>query len=98
VVVAVAAASPALTHGAGLLVVCGDDGSKLGFKPETRHPGFPHRVVRFDGSMSAWTELADAPFSRATMPSTRWRGGFVIPSGEARPGYRTPEVWTVRVK
>lgn len=96
--VAVAAASPALMHGGGLCVVCGDDGSKLGFKPETQHPGFPHRVTMFDASAGAWRELADAPFSRATMPSTEWRGGFVIPSGEVRPGYRTPEVWMVRVK
>ena len=96
--VAVAAASPAPSFQDALLVVCGDDGSKLGFKPETQHPGFPHRVQCFDVAAGEWRILSEAPFSRATTPSVPWRGGFVIPSGEARPGYRTPEVWMVRAK
>lgn len=96
--VAVAAASPALMFQQTLLVVCGDDGSRLGFKPETQHPGFPHRAQGFDFAASKWLPLNEAPFSRATVPTVPWRGGFVLPSGEARPGYRTPEVWMVRTK
>lgn len=96
--VAVAAASPALMFQDALLVVCGDDGSRLGFKPETQHPGFPHRVQCFNFAASEWCILSEAPFSRATVPSVPWRGGFVLPSGEARPGYRTPEVWMVKAE
>jgi N-acetylneuraminic acid mutarotase len=97
--VAVAAASPAPVVGQSILLVAGDDGSKFGFKPETEHPGFPRDAFAFDAASLKWTTLNGAtPFSRATVPATAWRGGFVIPSGEARPGYRTNEVWMLRVK
>lgn len=96
--VTVAACSPAPSTDEGLLVLCGDDGKKVGFKPETSHPGFPHRALFFNAAKRTWTELADGPFSRATVPTTFWKGRFVIPSGEARPGYRTPEVWSVDIR
>jgi N-acetylneuraminic acid mutarotase len=91
---AVAAPSPAPLLGTSrLLVISGDDGTKVNFKPETQHPGFPHSVLAYDTAADAWTELPDAPFSRATAPTALWRGLIVVPSGEARPGYRSPEVW-----
>jgi N-acetylneuraminic acid mutarotase len=97
--VAVAAASPAPVVGNSIFVVAGDDGSKFGFKPETEHPGFPRDAFAFDATSLKWTRLDEVtPFSRATVPATAWLGGFVIPSGEARPGYRTNEVWMLRVK
>jgi N-acetylneuraminic acid mutarotase len=97
--VAVAAASPAPVVGQSILLVAGDDGSKFGFKPETEHPGFPRDAFVFDAVSLKWERLnAVTPFSRATVPATTWRGGFVVPSGEARPGYRTNEVWMLRVK
>ena len=92
--VAVAAASPAPVMGKMIHLIAGDDGSRLGFKPETEHPGFPRDAFMFDAASSAWrTTPSSIPFSRATVPVTAWRGGFVIPSGEVRPGYRTNEVW-----
>jgi N-acetylneuraminic acid mutarotase len=91
---AVAAASPAPHDGASrLLVISGDDGTRVGFKPETQHPGFPRSVLAYDVTADAWTTVGDAPFSRATVPTTQWRGLWIIASGEARPGYRSPEVW-----
>jgi N-acetylneuraminic acid mutarotase len=97
--VAVAAVSPAPVVGKSVFLFAGDDGSKFGFKPETEHPGFPRDAFGFDVDSSKWHPLdAPTPFSRATVPSTEWRGGFVVPSGEARPGYRTNEVWMLRVK
>jgi N-acetylneuraminate epimerase len=93
---AVAAPTPAQLMKTGLLVISGDDGSKVGFKPETQHPGFQHSVMEFDVTTSQWKPLPDAPFSRATVPVTEWRDGFVIPNGEVRPGYRTNEVWWVK--
>jgi N-acetylneuraminic acid mutarotase len=91
---AVAAASPApVIQGNRLLVVSGDDGSKLGFKPETQHPGFPRDVLAYDPGADRWQRLGEAPFSRATVATAVWNGGTVFPNGEARPGYRTPEVW-----
>ena len=96
--VTVAACTPAPSLKSGLLVICGDDGSKVGFKPETKHPGFPHAVLTYDVASGAWQRLQEGPFSRATVPTVEWEGRFVIPSGEARPGYRTPEVWAVEAK
>jgi N-acetylneuraminate epimerase len=97
--VAVAAVSPAPVLGNSLFLIAGDDGSKVGFKPETEHPGFPRDQFVFDATLQKWTTLSGiAPFSRATVPMTKWRDGFVVPSGEARPGYRTNEVWMMRAK
>ncbi len=92
--VAVAAPSPAmLISPHELLIASGDDGSKLGFKPETEHPGFPRDTLLFDTVTNAWHQAEPVPFSRATAPTTEWQGDFIIPNGEARPGYRTNEVW-----
>jgi N-acetylneuraminate epimerase len=93
---AVAAPSPApLADAWHLLVISGDDDTKTTFKPPTEHPGFPHGVLSYDASADKWDELGDSPISRATVPTAQWRGRFVIPNGEVRPGYRTPEVWTL---
>lgn len=97
--VAVAAVSPAPVVGSSIFLIAGDDGAKVGFKPETEHPGFPRDAFAFDVSALKWSTLSVVtPFSRATVPMAAWRDGFVIPSGEARPGYRTNEVWLLRVK
>jgi N-acetylneuraminate epimerase len=94
---AVAAPSPAPLVAADsvLLVISGDDGTKVGYKPETAHPGFPRDVLAYDIGRDAWSNAGQAPFSRATAPTTVWRGRALIPNGEARPGYRSPEVWTL---
>lgn len=91
---AVAAPSPApLLAGTRLLVISGDDGLNIRFKPETKHPGFPHGILAYDTVANTWTDLPDAPFSRGTVPATQWGDLVVIPCGEARPGYRSTEVW-----
>ena len=94
---AVAAASPApLVDGSSLLVISGDDGVNVGFDPPARHPGFPRDVLAFDVNAETWSvRQGQVPFSRATMPVTWWRHRWIIPTGEARPGYRSPEVWSL---
>jgi N-acetylneuraminate epimerase len=96
--VAVAAPSPAPATSTSLFILSGDDGSKFGFKPETEHPGFPRDALRFESGEGRWSNVGPVPFSRATVPTAAWRGTFVIPSGEARPGYRTPEVWQLDLR
>jgi N-acetylneuraminate epimerase len=94
---AVAAPSPAPMSGATrLLVIGGDDGKHVGFKPETEHPGFPRDVLEYDAAADKWGQAGQAPFSRGTVPAVQWRGMTVIPNGEVRPGYRTPEVWGMK--
>lgn len=94
----VAAASPAPCDAAALFLLSGDDGSKAGFKPGIEHPGFPRNALRFEAGEGRWSDAGEIPFSRATVPTTRWRETFVILNGETRPGYRTNEVWELDLR
>ncbi len=89
----VAAPSPAPIAGGRILLLAGDDGSRAGFKPLDRHPGFPGSVLAYEPAQDRWSEAGRVPAPRATAPCVEWRGGFVVPSGEVRPGERSPEVW-----
>lgn len=96
---AAAAPSPApWVADSRLLVISGDDGKKVGFKPETAHPGFPRDVLAYDVTGDTWSLAGEAPFSRATVPTAVWDQQVVIPNGEARPGYRSPEVWSLHAE
>ena len=90
---AVAAPSPAIVDGKRLLIVGGDDGSKVDFKPVSEHPGFPRDVLAYDSERDAWSVAGEVPFSIVTAPLVSWQGRSVIPSGEVRPRVRAPEVW-----
>lgn len=95
---AVAAPSPAINFQNILLVVSGDDGKLVNFEPKSAHPGFPKNVLGYDPRADKWMDLGDSPLSRATAPVVSWQNLSVIPNGEARPGYRTPEVWGLESK
>ncbi len=92
----VAAPSPAPIIDATLLLIGGDDGSLANFQPTERHPGFPRVAQALDLRTGSWSQFNHLPVVRATLPAVPWRGFFVLPSGEVRPGVRSPEVWTVR--
>lgn len=91
----VAAPSPAPTLGrTELLVLGGDDGSHVDFKPLDQHPGFSRRILAYDTRADAWTARGELPFSLVTVPQVPWRGYVVVPGGECRPGTRSPQVWS----
>lgn len=90
-----AAPSPALYAGGHFIILSGDDGSALGFSPVEKHPGFRRKQLIYDPMADRWKEGDDIPFSLVTTPVISWRGGFVLPGGEARPRVRTPVVWMV---
>jgi N-acetylneuraminic acid mutarotase len=92
---AAAAPSPAPVDESGFLVLGGDDGSKVGFTPPERHPGFNKGILRFDRKSERWVAAGEMPAARVTVPCVRWNGLWVVPSGEARPGVRSPEVWAL---
>lgn len=94
---AVAAPSPAIHYKSQLLIVSGDDGELVNFEPKSAHPGFPKTILGYDLKANRWAVAAPSRLSRATVPVVPWQGMFVIPNGEARPGYRTPEVWGMRL-
>jgi len=91
---AVAAPSPAPADGSGFFILGGDDGANVGFTPPERHPGFERSILRFDGKTASWTEAGPLPAPRVTAPVVRWNNLWVVPSGELRPGVRSPEVWS----
>jgi N-acetylneuraminic acid mutarotase len=87
--VSVAAPSPAFN----LLVLGGDDGAQVN-TPPTAHKGFPRDVLAYDAKADTWCVGSEVPFSLVTTTVVEWNGHIVIPGGEARPGVRSPEVWT----
>jgi N-acetylneuraminic acid mutarotase len=89
-----AAASPAPVVDGRIYLIAGDDGARVGFQPVENHPGFPARILAYDLAANAWHPAGETPAPRATLPVVAWRGRFILPSGEVRPGVRSPEVWS----
>jgi N-acetylneuraminic acid mutarotase len=88
------APSPAPANDArGFLVLGGDDGSQVGVTPPQGHKGFSKSVLRYDATADKWTPAGDLPAARVTTPCARWEGMWIVPTGEAFPGVRSPEVW-----
>jgi solute:Na+ symporter, SSS family len=91
-----AAPSPAPALGPShLLLLGGDDGSRAGFQPLAAHPGFSRTTLAYHTITDTWTATGDVPAPRVTVPAVWWKDRIVVPSGEMRPGVRSPEVWTV---
>jgi N-acetylneuraminic acid mutarotase len=90
-----AAPSPAPAHDAGFDVLGGDDGSQVGVAPE-KHTGFRKEVLRYDAKANKWIAHGELSASRVTVPCAEWNGAVVIPSGEVRPGVRSPDVWRAK--
>jgi N-acetylneuraminate epimerase len=94
---AVAAPSPApVVEKSHILVLSGDDGTKVDFKPLERHPGFAKDVLAYNIASQTWTKAGEVPVTQVTVPVVAWHGRYVLPNGEIRPGVRTPDVWTLR--
>lgn len=87
-----AAPSPAPVDATGFSLLGGDDGSQVGVAPD-RHRGFSSRVLRYDASDSRWEVVGEVPAPRVTVPCVPWNGRWIVPSGERRPGVRSPDVW-----
>ena len=93
---AVAAPSPAPVLGRSqILVLSGDDGTKVGFQPLDEHPGFAKDILAYNTVKDTWSRMGEVPVTQVTVPAVAWRGRHVIPNGEIRPGVRTPEVWSL---
>jgi N-acetylneuraminic acid mutarotase len=95
--VSVAAPSPAPVANGRLLILGGDDGAQVN-TPPTEHKGFPRDVLAYDVNSGVWSVADEMPVSRVTVPAVPWRGCAVIPNGEARPGVRSPQVWSLSIQ
>ncbi|MGH9371805.1 MAG: galactose oxidase [Vicinamibacterales bacterium] len=89
----VAAPSPGPALESGPIVLGGDDGTQGGVAPD-EHRGFSKRVLLHDRKSGTWRQIGELPAPRVTVPLVRWDQRWVIPSGEARPGVRSPDVWS----
>ena len=103
----IAAAGPAIPLGDKQLVFLpGDDGEFFERRMELadRHPVFPRRSYIYDTAADAWLRGDEIPATvdglatatPVTTPTVAWRGRTVIPSGEIKPGVRTPAILTAR--
>lgn len=58
------------------------------------HPGFSRDVLAFHTITNTWARVGELPTgSHVTTTAVKWGDAFVIPSGEIRPGVRSPTVW-----
>ncbi|MCX8037171.1 MAG: sodium/solute symporter [Candidatus Sumerlaeia bacterium] len=90
----VGAPSPAAPLGqSSFLILGGDDGSNVGFQPPAAHPGFSKVILAYHTITDTWKTAGEAPMAHVTTPLVRWGADFAIPSGEVRPGVRSPAVW-----
>ena len=88
-----AAPGPApLVGGGWLALLGGDDGSRYGFQPVAQHPGFPRRIILWHPGQKSFRSGGSLAAPRVTTPAVMWGDEIVIPSGEARPGVRSPVV------
>lgn len=81
---------------AALEKVSGEEKQKLWNEKDamlSNHPGFSKDILAFNTRSKVWTKMdqisGDSP---VTTTAFLWNGTVVIPSGEVRPGIRTPKV------
>ncbi len=96
--VAVAAPNPASVIDSKILILGGDDGALVNFEPKSKHPGFPRSILAFDVKSQTWSRAGEVPFSLVTTNAVLWRDQIIVPGGEARPGVRSPQVWSAPIK
>jgi N-acetylneuraminic acid mutarotase len=57
------------------------------------HPGFSKDVLAYNTLKDCWTKIGELPgFGPVTTTAVKWNDDIFIPSGEIKPGRRTPEV------
>lgn len=76
-----------------------------------QHPGFSDEILAYHTITNTWTTVGKIPidhgpdpastpgmgiWATVTVPTVEWDGQWVIPSGEIRPGVRTPRVMTLQ--
>lgn len=62
------------------------------------HPGFGNKVILFNTLTKKTYELATLPETgQVTTTVVQWGDDFIIPSGEIRPGIRTPEILKIQI-
>lgn len=58
----------------------------------TAHNGFSRTIYLYNTVTDSWTTVGMLPASHVTTFAAKWDNDILIPSGEIKPGIRTPEV------
>ena len=65
------------------------------------HPGFPGAILSYNTVTDRWAEAGSFPlegtFAPVTTPVVFWNGKVIIPTGEIKPGVRSPQVLIAEV-
>ena len=83
----------------GAAIKAADEAEAAGLKKQqteilTNHPGFSKDILAYHTITDTWAKAGELPTtSHVTTVAVKWGDAFVIPSGEIRPGVRTPKVW-----
>lgn len=88
-----ASPSPAWVHDNVLRIIGGDTGSRAALAPSANHPGFSRSEYLFDADKRRWRVGEETPVASVTTNTVEWFGTYIVPTGEIRPGVRTPNVW-----
>ncbi|MBN2476433.1 MAG: sodium/solute symporter [Pirellulales bacterium] len=101
---AAAAPTPAMPLGqASFALIGGDEGVNTFQNLRSVHPGFLPEILVYHTITDTWTSRGAYPKDPAagvwppvTTNTAIWRGRYVVATGEARPGIRTPKVFWAR--
>lgn len=88
-----ASPSPAWVHDNVLSIFGGDTGSRANLAPSRDHPGFSRAEYLFDINKRQWRVGKETQVASVTTNTVEWFGTYIVPTGEIRPGVRTPNVW-----
>ncbi|MBI9016905.1 MAG: sodium/solute symporter [Phycisphaerae bacterium] len=96
-----------------IFVLSGADGSLLAKSSELKdnHPGFPKIAYTYHTITDNWIKVAghsvfdgtdyqkhvSSPANPVTTTAVNWDGKIIIPTGEVRPKFRSPTIWSVEL-
>lgn len=90
--------SPTLLMNGEPVIFGGDDGTQVGQDPQ-KHRGFRRAILRYvpgsDSVDASWLEIGQLPFGSVTTNAVPESSSIWIPTGENRPGIRTPNILKV---
>ncbi len=93
----VAAASGIAFGGRHVLIFSGDSGRFPSQPIEDRLP-FPQDVLAYNTAADSWAIASPMLQGVVTSTAVQWGDDIIIPSGEVRPGVRTPSVQRLRLQ
>ncbi len=50
-------------------------------------------MMAYSPKRDHWEQFGELPFAQVTTTCSPGLGGYIVPSGEIRPGVRSPKVW-----